>query len=239
MSRLLRFLHLGPALVLASLGFGFVAPAPPSVQLAEESLQVAKDTLLPYAVNIHRTPTQTWPGYGIYLGRGLVLTAAHVVGRGWLTKPKVVLSGLEYPTEVVKEGSFEATDLTLLSVDEKLLPMRLSLRRMALCDHPPIPGELVVTVVPEGVVPSRVIAPQRIPIGMRRFSTAIEDVAKTGNSGSGVFDLQKRCLLGIMSRKISQSRSPVQSGKNDVRDIAKYFVPAPEIAAFLAPAAKR
>lgn len=222
------------ALLLGPLCLGFT-PLPPADQLAQDSLQFAQDTLLPFAVNIHRTPTQSWTGYGIYLGKGLVITAAHVVGRGWWTRPKVVIAGVEYPTGIIKEGSFEATDLTLLSVDEKLLPMRLSLRRVAVCRHSPIPGEPVVTVVPEGVAPSRVIAPQRIPAGARQFSTAIEDVDRTGNSGSGVFDMQQRCLLGIMSRKISQSRSPVPMGKKDVRDIAKYFVPAPEIAAFLLP----
>src|SRR5260370_40119508 len=37
------------------------------------------DLLLVYAVNIHRTPMQSWgPGYGIYLVEGLFITAAHV-----------------------------------------------------------------------------------------------------------------------------------------------------------------
>jgi hypothetical protein len=198
--------------------------------------QFAEDTLLPYAVNIDRTPTQSWRGYGIYLGRGFFLTAAHVVGRSWLTRPKVVIAGLEYPTNVVKEGSFQTTDLTLLSVDENLLPSRLRLRRLALCRHRPRPGEQVITVVPEGIASSHIIAPGRIPIGARRFSTAITDVAKTGNSGSGVFDARQRCLLGIMSRKISERRSLVAIGKSPVRDIAKYFVPASEIADFLPPA---
>lgn len=196
--------------------------------------QNADDSLLAYAVNIHRTPMQTWgPGYGIYLGKGLFITAAHVVGRAWLTRPKVVISGQEYPTRVVKEGSFEATDLTLLSVEENLLPMRLRLRRNSLCKEPPWPGEQVMTVVPEGVVRSHIIAPERLPIGVRKFSTVIADVAKTGNSGSGVFDAQHRCLLGIMSRKISQSRTRADTGKTETVDIAKYFVPASEIAAFL------
>jgi hypothetical protein len=61
----------------------------------------------------------------------------------------------------------------------------------------------------------------------------IADVDRTGNSGSGVFDAQHRCLLGIMSRKISQSRTRPDNGKPETRDIAKYFVPASEIAAFL------
>jgi hypothetical protein len=193
----------------------------------------ADDSLLPYAVNVHRTPIQPWPGYGIYLGKGLFITAAHVVGRGWLTRPKVVIAGQEFPTLIVKEGSFEGTDLTLLAIEENLLPMRLRLRRMTLCQAPPWPGEQVITVVPEGVARSHVIAPDRLPVGTRKFSTVIADVARTGNSGSGVFDAQRKCLLGIMSRKISQSQTNARSGKNETRDIAKYFVPASEIAGFL------
>ena len=38
-----------------------------------------------------------------------------------MTRPKIVIAGQEYPTSVVKEGSFEGTDLTLLSIDEDLL----------------------------------------------------------------------------------------------------------------------
>ena len=66
-----------------------------------------------------------------------------------------------------------------------------------------------------------------------RFSTVIADVARTGNSGSGVFDVKRKCLLGIMSRKISQSQTRADTGKSETRDIAKYFVPAAQIAAFL------
>jgi hypothetical protein len=193
----------------------------------------ADDSLRAYAINVHRTPLQPWPGYGIYLGKGTFITAAHVAGRGWMTQPKVVISGQEYPTQVVKEGSFDGTDLTLLAVDEALLPMRLRLRRTTVCTVGPWPGEQIVTVIPEGVARSYVIPPDRIPMGARRFSTAIADVARTGNSGSGVYDAQKRCLLGIMSRKISQSVKRPDTGKTETRDIAKYFVPAAEIVAFL------
>jgi hypothetical protein len=192
------------------------------------------DSLIAYAVNVHRTPMQTWgPGYGIYLGNGVFITAAHVVGRAWLTRPKVVIAGQEYPTSVVKEGSFEGTDLTLLSVEESLLPMRLRLRQTTLCMEPPRPGQDVVTVIPEAVVHSHILAPARIPVTVRRFSTAIADVAQTGNSGSGVFDAEHRCLLGIMSRKISQMRVEPRTGRRETNDIAKYFVPASEIAAFM------
>jgi hypothetical protein len=192
------------------------------------------DSLLVYAVNIHRTPMQSWgPGYGIYLGKGLFITAAHVAGHTWFTRPKVAIAGTEYPTKVVKAGDFETTDLTLLSVDESFLPSRLALRRTPLCAQPPWPGEPVITVVPEGTARSRILSPQRLPVSVRKFDTVIGDVAQTGNSGSGVFDAEKKCLLGIMSRKISEYRIRKTTGKRELYDIAKYFVPASVISQFI------
>ena len=52
------------------------ALAAPSRSLAQSSAL----ELLPYAVHVDRSPKQSWPGYGVYLGDGYVLTAAHVVG---------------------------------------------------------------------------------------------------------------------------------------------------------------
>jgi hypothetical protein len=194
----------------------------------DESLRI-------YAVNIHQTPMQSWgPGYGIYLGKGLFITAAHVAGRTWLTRPKVVVEGREYPTRVIKEGDFEHTDLTLLSVTEDLLPIRLRLRRNPICQENPRPGQNVITVVPEGIARSYVLSPEKLPLNARKFSTVIADVARTGNSGSGVFDAQRRCLLGIMSRKISQVLTKPDTGKAETHDIAKYFVPALTISEFVA-----
>src|SRR5262249_26269260 len=41
----------------------------------------ADDSLRLYAADIWHDPPQSWgPGRGVYLGNGLVLTAAHVVG---------------------------------------------------------------------------------------------------------------------------------------------------------------
>jgi hypothetical protein len=192
------------------------------------------ESLLAYAVNVHRTPMQIWgPGYGIYLGKGVFITAAHVVGRAWWTRPKIVIGGKEFPTRTIKEGSFDGTDLTLLAVEESLLPMSLRLRRNWLCSAPPWAGEEVVTIVPGAAVRSHVISPRRLPPDVRKFDTLIGDVATTGNSGSGVFDVRQRCLLGIMSRKISQTRQRPDTDKAEVYDIAKYFVPASTIADFM------
>ena len=70
-----------------------------------------------FAVHINRTPQQPWPGYGVYLGNGLILTAAHVAGDVAETKPHVLIAGQDLPATLVKQGSLESVDLTLLSVD--------------------------------------------------------------------------------------------------------------------------
>jgi S1-C subfamily serine protease len=200
--------------------------------------QPPDDTLLAFAVHVVRTPLPDWgAGAGIYLGNGLVLTAAHVVGQSWLTRPRITVGADGYPTRAIKEGRFEDTDLTLLAVDDETLPLRLRLRRLALCGAGPWPGEEVVSVTPEAAVRTRILAPDRLPPAARRFDTVMVDVAGTGNSGSGVFDAKQRCLLGIVSRKISLPGARSDHGRAAPRDVAKYFVPASAITTFLPPAA--
>jgi len=189
-----------------------------------------------FAVHVNRTPRQPWPGYGIYLGNGLILTAAHVPGNVAETKPHVVIAGQDLPASLVRQGELEGVDLTLLSIDATKLPVGIGMRRMPLCERAPYAGEWVVVAIPEGTARSRVLPRQAIPAELRgRFDTAIGDVTTTGNSGSGVFDAAKQCLLGIISRKISVVQQELKLGSpvRTTRDIAKYFVPAPVIKAFI------
>jgi hypothetical protein len=193
----------------------------------------ADDSLRIYAVNIIQDPPQSWTGYGIYLGKGLVITAAHVVGSAAHTNPSVRIAGMDLPANSVKEGSFERVDLTLLSIDERKLPIYLQMRRLSLCENQPWPGEPVIVAVPEGTARSHVMLPALLPANVqKKFSTVISDVATTGNSGSGVFDAGQKCLLGIMSRKLTV-RPNIATGKAEEKDIAKYFVPASTIRAFI------
>jgi Trypsin-like peptidase domain len=205
---------------LASLGFAHAQPT-------DESLRI-------YAVDIWHDPPQSWgPGRGVYLGKGLVLTAAHVVGSAAHTKPRVHIAGMELPATAIREGNFERVDLTLLSVDEQMLPVYLRMRRMPLCDNKPWPGEPVIVAIPEGTARSHIMLPSLLPAKyQKRFSTVISDVATTGNSGSGVFDAGQKCLLGIMSRKITV-RPNTADAESKEKDFAKYFVPTSIIRAFI------
>ena len=130
------------------------------------------------------------------------------------------------------ESAYEQVDLTLLAVDQTKLPVSLQLRRMPLCQTPPWAGEPVIVAIPESIAQSTIMSPRLLPPDVRtRFTTVISDVATTGNSGSGVFDADRGCLLGIMSRKIIGQKSLL--GMTKQKDIAKYFVPAATIAAFI------
>src|ERR1700723_4811901 len=118
------------------LGVGFTALA---VALTPVPARAQSDPagLTAFAVHINRTPKQSWPGYGVYLGNGLILTAAHVAGDVAQTKPHVVIAGQDLPATLVKQGSLEGVDLTLLSIDGTKLPMFLQMRRTPLCERPP------------------------------------------------------------------------------------------------------
>jgi Trypsin-like peptidase domain len=207
---------------LASLGFAHAQPT--------------DDSLCLYAVDIWQDPPQSWgPGRGVYLGKGLVITAAHVVTPVARTKPSVRIAGMDLPATAIREGNFERVDLTLLSIDEQKLPIYLQMRRMPLCDNKPWPGQPVIVAIPESTARSHIMLPSLLPAQyQKRFSTVIRDVATTGNSGSGVFDAGQKCLLGIISLKIYQTPSN-EAPESEHRDIAKYFVPASIIRAFIPP----
>ena len=98
---------------------------------------------------------------------------------------------------------------------------------------PSWPGEPVVVAIPESTARSRILSAQLLPLDVRtKFPTVIRDVATTGNSGSGVFDAGAKCLLGIISKKLFVRRK-TSDAESEEKDIAKYFVPASTIRAFI------
>src|SRR5262245_25243277 len=140
----------------------------------------------------------------------------------------VRVAGVVLSAQVLKQGSYEDVDLSLLRVYEQKLPANPPLPQMQLCEAPPWPGDSVIVVDARHASQTHIVAPQVLPFTLRtKFSTLIGDVAKTGNSGSGVFDPNLKCLLGIISGKFTS-----HSAEGD-REIAKYFVPAAAIRDFM------
>jgi hypothetical protein len=198
--------------------------------------QVPDDALKIYAVNVVKTPPFQKPftGYGIYLGQGLIITAAHVVGHWPLfTRPRVLIAGQNLPATLVKQGSFDDTDLALLSVDQDRLPVALRLRRNPLCKQPPPIGLQVIDVNPDTTSRAQTISAKAIAPALRnRFGTLI---SSEQGSGSGLFDAERRCLVGIMSGKVQKYAAQMKDGHIIFRTngFAGYYVPAATIASFL------
>src|SRR5689334_20334581 len=213
--------------------FAFVACSPERAQA-----QSSGDDLKVYAVNVVKTPPfeKQFTGFGVYLGKGKVLTAAHVVGK-WaiITQPRVLVAGLDLPATIVKEGSFESIDLTLLSIDESELPVTLKLRQNPLCKGPLVVGGNVVVVYPTRTVHSHIVSPLLIAPKFRAKYRALIDEPE--GSGSGVFDVERRCLLGIISAKVQKYNYRKQKGPLIGADsgYAGIFVPASVIADFIPP----
>lgn len=203
---------------------------------ASANAQIPDDGLKIYAVHIVKSSPFEKPftGDGIYLGQGIVITAAHVVGRWpFFTRPHVLIGGRDLPAKVVKAGSFERIDLALLSVDESKLPVSLLLRRNPICTGGLRVGTQVINVTPENTTRSQVISPLSVLPRLRaRFSTLI---VSPEVSGSGLFEAESKCLLGIMSAKVQKYNYQKSSGRNlgDAVGYAGYFVPAPIIAKFI------
>lgn len=198
------------------------------------------ETLKPYAVGIVKTRIlERWTGYGIYLGHGAVITAAHVVGRfPLLTHPRVLVGDQEFPATIVKKGSLDEVDLALLTIDEASLPMKLALRHARICREAELVGQEVVVVDLRGTARSRVVSPWVVPAQFRqKFGTVIAELPVIGQSGSGIFNPQKKCLTGIITRAIRRYQyeqvNVRRVGKYLV--VAKYFIPASTILDFMPP----
>src|SRR5271165_2328200 len=169
-----------------------------------------------FAVHVNRMPQQPWPGYGIYLGNGLILTAAHVPGNVAQTKPHVVIAGEDLPASLVRQGELEGVDLTLLSIDAANAAVRTRplWRRIGRRGH-------------------------------SRRNSAFQRSASPSDPGGVARAVRHRhrrrrhhwkFLLRIISRKISVVQQELKLGMIPVRttrDIAKYSVPAPAIKAFI------
>jgi Trypsin-like peptidase domain len=169
-----------------------------------------------YVVQFLRGNEQNPRGAGVYLGNGLVITAAHVAGantRG------VRIDGLNVPANLVKRGSFPQLDLSLISMDQGKIPDSLRERDMPLCREQPPTGAPVILAAPQGITRTSIASPTLIdPEYRTKYSTLISDGSTDGKSGSGVFDAEGKCLLGILSSKFANVV--------DHKGIASYFVPA-------------
>lgn len=218
------------ALALAVPGYAGAAAVPTPVALQA------------YTVTLVKLPLHGWIGNAVYLGDGRILTASHVAGSIGHPSPVADIAGVTLPTTRLKQGRLDDVDLSLLAVDVKSLPKDfLALPRLSVCDDDPDIGTPVLVITPKQIAPSHTVASSVLPgwifppAVIAKFNTLIADVDSTGNSGSAVFDRDRGCILGIMSRKIELTKTSTATGHpvKTVIPLAKYFVGPKLIRAFL------
>jgi hypothetical protein len=203
--------------------------------------QNSEDEFRVYAVGVVNVAPFARPfsGYGVYLGQNALITAAHVVGYWPLfSNPTIVIAGHEVSAKVIKKGSFPQVDLALLVTADLSLPVSLRLRRNPLCKTTPLAGTSVVVVSPDRTERSDVISAETIPPRNRSYFNSL--VNEPHASGSGVFDPERKCLLGIMSAAVMKQydfrSAPAMPYLGLQWDrSAGYFVPASVIANFIPP----
>lgn len=164
-------------------------------------------------------------GSGVFLGGGLILTAAHVVKvnpqdpdvtvvmDGWKTNAKVAA--------IAPNG----LDLALLKMEPaEISGQRRALSPVHLCTTPSTANQPVIVTAQGTVSLSKTIA---APIQSPSLNGDWTDILATGYghgaSGGGVFDAGKGCLIGII---IIEATGPGVE--------LTQFLPAAKIAPFLA-----
>ena len=168
-------------------------------------------------------------GSGVYLGNGLVLTAAHVVTVD-PENPKVtvVVDGWRRDAVVIKNGHKDNLDLALIRV----LPQGLSEQRkaqpqVAICDSNPTPSQPVIVAAMGNVSDAATISTPITSDGQAgTWTNLLSSGFHHGNSGGGVFNPKQGCLWGIINIELSGN----VGGR--FLDLTA-FVPATKIAPFL------
>ena len=167
-------------------------------------------------------------GGGTYLFSGYVATAAHVMDHHLLIAPDVYLrSGEKQAAGVMAVGNREVADAAILRLDPDKLPGDLAkLPPLHVCDNDPHVGQTVAVVL-DGV--QREAEVEKFPdeYGGARLIVA---GGHPGVSGSGVFDPEHRCLIGVVSRGVRE-REYTPDGKTLLaeRFLGLSFAPASKI----------
>ena len=152
-------------------------------------------------------------GSGVYLGNGVVLTAAHVVTVNPANRSvSVILDGWKVDA-AIKSVARNDLDLALLQIPaESLSLLRQTQKPLSVCDNDPIPNQNVA-VAAEG----------KVTLAVAAGSDVLAAGFHQGSSGGGVIDPVRGCLWGIVRLEMS----------NGSLDLTA-FVPARQITGFLA-----
>jgi hypothetical protein len=117
-------------------------------------------------------------GRGVYLGDGLILACAHILGAGW--EPRVAIGGETHRAEIVDTDAL--LDLSLLRIPDTPAPS------MRLAPDDPEPGTRVTTAGRPGTV-----------LGYRKKFLVARSQVNNGESGSPIYS--NAGIVGILAEQ--------------------------------------
>jgi len=166
-------------------------------------------------------------GSGVFLGGGLILTAAHVVKYNPQDPTvTVIMDGWKNAARIAAIAP-NGLDLALLKVDPgEISAQRRAMSPVQLCPAPTVARQPVI-VAADGAVTLSVTAdaPLNSPAMTGDWTDILLTGYEQGASGGGIFDSDKGCLIGII----------IIEGRSEAVKLTK-FIPAAKIAPFLAAA---
>ena len=173
-------------------------------------------------------------GSGVYMGHGVVLTAAHVVKLD-PDHPQVtvVMDGVAMPGSVAFMDVQDGIDLAMVKIAPaalRLLPARQNQAGVGVCAYNPGKSQPAV-VISDGQVTRTMTVPAytKTPPDNNPWTDRLEAGLHPGNSGGGVFDPIQGCLWGIVVSAVSAHPDPSKSFSYDMSG----FTGATEIWRFL------
>ena len=167
-----------------------------------------------YGVMIENRDGDRLAGFasGIWIGDGLILTAAHVVDNkdpGMTNShPYVVFANFtSVPATVVKIGVRENFDLAILRISTEQIPKSVRiLPSLLICNRYAIAAEELDVVNGSGAVETRAAVDFKTLFkGGQEGTEYLSATFGFGYSGSGIFSRKDHCLMGIISKKEEQT----------------------------------
>lgn len=164
-------------------------------------------------------------GSGVFLGGGLILTAAHVVKLNPADQTATVIMDGWRLTASIAALAPNGLDLALLKIDPaEVSGQRRILSPVQLCTTPSVANQPVIVAAQGTVSLSKTVtSPIQSPALTGDWTDILTAGYTHGASGGGVFDANKGCLIGII---IIEATAPGIE--------LTEFLPAAKIAPFLA-----
>lgn len=164
-------------------------------------------------------------GSGVFIGGGLILTAAHVVKLNPADQTATVIMDGWQTGAKISAIAADGLDLALLKMDpSEISRQRQGLAPVQLCTAPTVANQPVIVAAQGSVSLSKTVgAPIRSPALTGDWTDILATGYSHGASGGGVFDASSGCLIGII---IIEATAPGIE--------LTEFVPAAKIAPFLA-----